>query len=219
MTRRFKFNTETLKFMMKLYFSPGSCAFATHLALEEAEADYEAIKLNFKAGDHLTDKYLAINPKGRVPALVAEDGVLTETPALLVYIAQTFPKAQLIPANNPFLLGKIQEFNSYLASTVHVAHAHKLRGHRWADNQLSLDDMKQKVPATMGACFKLIEDEMIEGPWVMGDTYTICDAYLFTISRWLGGDGVSVSGFPKIENHMELMAKRPAVQKILPLHP
>lgn len=205
--------------MMKLYFSPGSCAFATHLALEEAEANYDAIKLNFKAGEHLTDEYLAINPKGRVPALVTDQGVLTETPALLVYIAQTFPAAGLIPKDNPFLLGKIQEFNSYLASTVHVAHAHKLRGHRWADEQSSFDDMKQKAPETMSACFKLIEEEMIEGPWVLGDTYTICDAYLFTISRWLGGDGVNVSDFPKVKNHMELMAARPAVQKILPLHP
>lgn len=205
--------------MMKLYFSPGSCAFATHLALEEAGASYEAIKLNFKAGEHLTDEYLAINPKGRVPALITSHGVLTETPALLVYIAQMFPESGLIPQENPFLLAKIQEFNSYLASTVHVAHAHKLRGHRWADEQSSFDDMKRKAPKTMHACYKLIEEEMIDGPWVMGETYTICDAYLFTISRWLAGDGVTVSDFPKVENHMKLMAERPAVQKILPLHP
>ncbi|MEP0520828.1 MAG: glutathione S-transferase family protein [Hyphomicrobiales bacterium] len=205
--------------MMKLYFSPGSCAFATHLALEEAGASYEAIKLNFKTGEHLTDEYLAINPKGRVPALITSHGVLTETPALLVYIAQVFPESGLIPQGNPFLLAKIQEFNSFLASTVHVAHAHKLRGHRWADEQSSFDDMKRKAPETMHACYKLIEEEMIDGPWVMGETYTICDAYLYTISRWLAGDGVAVSDFPKVENHMKLMAKRPAVQKILPLHP
>lgn len=205
--------------MMKLYYSPGSCALATHIVLEEAAASYMAIKLDFKAGEHLSDEYLSINPKGRVPTLVTEDGILSETPALLVFVAQTFPESQLIPNDNPFLLARIQAFNSYLASTVHVAHAHKLRAHRWADQQDSLDDMKQKVPETMHACFKLIEDEMIEGPWVLGDEYSICDAYLFTIARWLEGDGVNVSDFPLVQKHMELMANRPAVQAILPLHP
>lgn len=205
--------------MMKLYFSPGSCAFATHLALEEAAACYQAIKVNFKAGEHLTEEYLAINPKGRVPALVTDEGVLTETPALLVFVAQSFPESRLIPSDNTFLLARIQEFNSYLAATVHVAHAHKLRGHRWADKQTSYDDMRNKVPETMGNSFKLIEDGMIDGPWVLGDDYSICDAYLFTISRWLEGDGVNVSKFPKIKKHMELMAQRTAVQAILPLHP
>ncbi|MFK8034578.1 MAG: glutathione S-transferase family protein [Hyphomicrobiales bacterium] len=205
--------------MMKLYFSPGSCALATHIVLEEAAASYVAIKLNFKAGEHLSDEYLAINPKGRVPALVTEDGTLTETPALLVYVAQAFPEFLLIPNDNPFLLARIQAFNSYLASTVHVAHAHKLRAHRWADQQESFDDMKKKVPETMHACFKYIEEELIEGPWVLGDDYTICDAYLFTLARWLEGDGVNVSDFPKVQKHMELMANRPAVQAILPLHP
>lgn len=205
--------------MMKLYYSPGSCALATHIVLEEAAASYMAIKLDFKAGEHLSDEYLSINPKGRVPTLVTEDGILSETPALLVFVAQTFPESQLIPNDNPFLLARIQAFNSYLASTVHVAHAHKLRAHRWADQQDSLDDMKQKVPETMHACFKLIEDEMIEGPWVLGDEYSICDAYLFTIARWLEGDGVNVSDFPLVQKHMELIANRPAVQAILPLHP
>lgn len=205
--------------MMKLYFSPGSCALATHIVLEESAAGmYEAIRLNFKAGEHLADAYLAVNPKGRVPALVTDDGILTETPALLVYVAQTFPESQLVPKDNPFLLARIQAFNSYLASTVHVAHAHKLRGHRWADQQSSLDDMKQKAPETMRACFQLIEDELIEGPWVLGSEYSVCDAYLFTISRWLAGDGVDISEFLKVQKHLELMAQRPAVKAILPLH-
>lgn len=204
---------------MKLYFSPGSCALATHIVLEEAAAGkYEPIRLNFKAGEHLTDAYLAVNPKGRVPALVTDEGILTETPALLIYVAQTFPESQLVPKDNPFLLARIQAFNSYMASTVHVAHAHKLRGHRWADQQSSLDDMKQKAPETMNACFQLIENELIEGPWVLGSEYSVCDAYLFTISRWLAGDGVDISEFPKVQKHMELMAQRPAVKAILPLH-
>ena len=83
--------------MLKLYYAPGTCALASHIALEEAGASYEAIRLNFKSEDQKKPGYLKINPKARVPALVTDRGVLTETPALLVYIAQSFPAARLAP--------------------------------------------------------------------------------------------------------------------------
>ena len=160
---------------MKFFYSPGSCALATHLTLAEAGADYEAIRLDFAAGEQQGVEYLAINPKGRVPALVTDRGILTETPAILLYLAQTHPHAELAPLNDPFALAQLQAFNSYLCSTVHVAHAHGGRGARWADNQSSYDDMRAKVPQTMGACFELIENEYFKGPWVMGEQFTVCD--------------------------------------------
>ena len=113
---------------MKFFYSPGSCALATHLTLAEAGADYEAIRLDFAAGEQQGVEYLAINPKGRVPALVTDRGILTETPAILLYLAQTHPHAELAPLNDPFALAQLQAFNSYLCSTVHVAHAHGGRG-------------------------------------------------------------------------------------------
>jgi glutathione S-transferase len=118
--------------MLRLYFATGTCALATHIALEEAGAAYEAVRLDFAAQGQRTPEYLALNPKGRVPALVTESGTLTETPALLVYVAQSFPAAELAPLADPFALAQAQEFNSYLCSTVHVAHAHGRRGARWA---------------------------------------------------------------------------------------
>ena len=81
--------------MLKLYFAPGTCALASHIALEEAGADYTAERLDFKNNQQNSPEYLAINPKGRVPALVTDRGILTETPAILAFIAQTFPKAKL----------------------------------------------------------------------------------------------------------------------------
>ena len=119
--------------MFKFYYSPGSCALASHLALEEAGADYQAIRVDFKANEQRSPQYLQINPKGRVPALVTPEGVLTETPAILVYIAQMFPQAALAPLDDPFRFALAQSFNSYICSTVHVAHAHKGRGTRWVD--------------------------------------------------------------------------------------
>ena len=172
--------------MFKLYYAPGTCALASHIALEEAGASYTAERLDFKNGQQTTPQYLAINPKGRVPALVTDRGTLTETPAILAYIAQSFPQAKLVP-DDPFAFAQAQSFNSYLCSTVHINHAHKGRGYRWAVEESSFADMKRKVPETMAAAFALIERDMLKGPWVMGEQYTVCDPYLFTISGLAGG--------------------------------
>lgn len=199
--------------MLKLYFATGTCALATHIALEEAQASYEVVQLDFAAQAQRGPEYLAINPKARVPALVTESGTLTETPALLVYVAQRFPAAELAPLADAFALAQVQEFNSYLCSTVHVAHAHGRRGARWADDAAAIEAMKRKVPATMTDCFTLIENKLLQGPWVMGEQYTICDPYLFTIANWLEGDGVDTGKLQRVLDHRRRMLARPAVQK------
>ncbi len=201
--------------MFKLYYAPGTCALASHIALEEAGADYTTERLNFKINQQNSPEYLAINPKGRVPSLVTDRGILTETPAMLAFIAQTFPQARLAPLDDPFAFAQVQAFNSYLCSTVHVAHAHKLRGARWAAEESSFADMKRMIPKTVGACFALIEQQMFEGPWVMGESYTICDPYLFTIAGWLEGDGVDLAKLPKVTDHRRRMAERPAVRRVM----
>ena len=201
--------------MLKLYYAPGTCALASHIALEEAGASCEAVRLSFKNEDQKKPEYLKINPKARVPSLVTDRGIITETPAILVYVAQAFPAAKLAPIDDPFALARVQAFNSYLCSTVHVAHAHRPRGYRWADDEAAIESMKKKVPQTVGECFALIEREMFEGPWVMGKDYTVCDGYLYTISQWLGADGVDINKTPKIADHFKRVGERPAVQRAL----
>jgi glutathione S-transferase len=201
--------------MLKLYTAPGTCALASHIALAEAGADYTVERLNMKVNQQNSPEYLEINPKGRVPSLVTDRGILTETPAMLAYIAQTFPKAKLAPVEDAFAFAQVQSFNSYLCATVHVAHAHKLRGARWATEETSFADMKGMVPKTMGACFALIEGKMLKGPWVMGETFTVCDPYLYTIALWLEGDGVDLADLPKVADHRKRMAERPAVKKVM----
>ena len=201
--------------MLKLYYAPGTCALASHIALEEAGAAYTTERLDFKSNQQTSPEYLKVNPKGRVPALVSDHGVLTETPALLAYIAQSFPKAKLAPLDDAFAFAQVQAFNSYLCSTVHVAHAHKGRGYRWATEEPSFADMKGMVPKSMGACFALIERDMLKEPWVMGEQYTICDPYLFTLTGWLEGDGVDLATLPKVMAHRQRMAERPAVKKVM----
>jgi glutathione S-transferase len=201
--------------MFKLYYAPGTCALASHIALEEAGADYETERLDFKRNEQNSAEYLAINPKGRVPSLITDRGALTETPAILAFIAQCFPQAKLAPLEDAYGFAEVQAFNSYLCATVHVAHAHKLRGYRWAAEDSTFADMKQMVPKTMGACFALIERDMLRGPWVMGEQYTICDPYLYTIATWLEGDGVDLSTLPRVMDHRKRMAERPAVRAAL----
>jgi glutathione S-transferase len=201
--------------MFKLYFAPGTCALASHIALAEAGATYTTEKVDFKTNQQNSPGYLAINPKARVPSLVTDQGVLTETPAMLAYIAQSFPQAKLAPLDDAFAFAKVQAFNSYLCSTVHVAHAHKGRGYRWATEETTFADMKRMVPKSMGACFALIERDMLKGPWVMGEQYSVCDSYLYTLSGWLEGDSVDIATLPKVADHRKRMEARPAVQKVM----
>jgi glutathione S-transferase len=201
--------------MFKLYYAPGTCALASHIALEEVDAKYEVTRIDFSHGEQRQPAYLAINPKGRVPALVTGQGVLTETPAILAFVAQTFPQAQLAPLDDAFAFAQVQAFNSYLCSTVHVAHAHRMRGTRWADDPAAIADMKRKVPQTMSEAFALIERDMLKGPWVMGEAYTICDIYLFALGQWLEGDGVDLALLPKVSAHRQRVSERAAVKSVV----
>jgi glutathione S-transferase len=98
---------------------------------------------------------------------------------------------------------------------VHVAHAHRYRGYRWADLPEAVDAMKKKVPQNMRECFRLIDEELLQGPWVLGDTLSVCDLYLFTIGRWLPGDEVDIKEFPRVADHAARLQQIPAVQRVL----
>lgn len=200
--------------MLKLYFAPQTCALASHIALIDAGAAHEAIFVSFKNDEQRKPDYLAINPKARVPALVTDRGVLTETPAILAFIAQTHPQAKLAPTD-PYQFAEAQAFNSYICSTLHVAHAHRVRGHRWADDASSFADMQRKVPQTVAECFSLVERTLFKGPWVLGESYSICDPYLFTVAQWMEADGVDPGKFPKVADHRKRMSERAAVRQAI----
>lgn len=201
--------------VIKLFYAPHTCSLASHIALEDAAAEYAAVRISFADDEQRKPAYLAVNPKGRVPALATDRGVLTETPAMLAFIAQCFPQARLAPLDDPFLFAQVQAFNSYLCATLHVAHSHRMRGDRWADDPAAIAAMQRKVPKSVSACYDLIEQHMLRGPWVLGESYTICDPYLFTMAQWLEQDGVDPGRFPKVISHRRRMSERPAVQKAI----
>ncbi len=198
-----------------LYTARGTCALATHIALVEAGADFALRPLDFKSTEQRSPEYLALNPKGRVPALATPQGVLTENPALLLYIAQTHPQAGLAPLDDPFLLARMQELHSYLASTVHVNHAHTHRGARWADDAAAQEAMRAKVAQNMTDCAALLEAWLDPGPWALGERWSVADAYLYVVAGWMDGDGVDMQRFPRLRDHQARMAARPATQQAL----
>ena len=201
--------------MLKLFFASNTCALASHIALEQAGAEYEAVRIDFKKEEQKAPEFLKVNSKARVPALVTERGVLTETPAILAFIAQSYPEARLAPIEDPFAFAEVQAFNSYLCSTVHVAHSHRMRGYRWADDEAAFESMRRKVPESVGECFQLIDREMFKGPWVMGRDLGICDFYLFTLAQWLEGDGVDLTKNPKVLEHRARVGALPVVKKAI----
>ena len=201
--------------MLVLYYAPDTCALASHIALEDAGAEYRLRRIDFDKKEQRSPDYLAVNPKGRVPALVATRGVLTETPAMLAYVAQSYPAAQLAPLDDPFAFGQLQAFNSYICSTLHVAHAHRMRGYRWVDEPEAISAMQRKVPDSVSACYAYIEERAFVGPFVMGESYTIADPYLFTVAHWIEADGVDPAQFPKIVAHREMIRQRKSVQTAL----
>jgi glutathione S-transferase len=204
--------------MLTIIYSPGSCAMASQIAFEEAGMPYENKKILLRDNDHNKPEFLAVNPKGKVPALITDRGILTETPAILAFIAMSNPKAKLAPLDDPYEFAQVQAFNAFLCATVHVNFAHRTRGYRWADEETSHADMTRKAPQNVRESFKMIDDGMIRGPFVMGKDYSIADMYLFTLSRWLGAQNIPTSEFPKIDGVIKAMADRPAVKKVVALH-
>lgn len=211
---------------MKLtyYYSPGSIALAPHIALLMSAVEFASVAVDFSQAQQKSIEYLAINPLGRVPALIVEEKgenpvVITEASALLRYILTLDLAGDCLLKGSvdlPALMqARVDSFNSYLSSTVHVTHAHMRRAERWVDSEQAMQEMAGKVPANLIAQFSLIEDHWFVGPWLHGDIFTISDIYLFVITRWLAGDGVDGAQFKKVHQHYQKMMALEQVNELL----
>ena len=197
---------------MRLYYAKGTISIAVAITLQEAGLEWTPVTVDFANAAQTKPDYLAINAKGCVPALDLGDGViLTETGAILDYIAARAPDAGLIPAD-VLDAAHMRSVMYYLASTMHVNHAHKMRGSRWADTQSSWEDMKAKVPQTMAASADYVETECLRGDYVTGDDISIADPYLFMVCNWLTGDGVALDPYPRITAFLKRMETRDSLR-------
>ncbi|WP_282130101.1 glutathione S-transferase family protein [Roseobacter litoralis] len=199
---------------MRLYYSPGSISIAVAITLYEAELPFEAVKVNFGEAEQTKPAYLNINPKGRVPTLETDGNHLTETGAILEYIAARTPQAKLVP-QDALKAAHMRAAMYYLASTMHVNHAHRVRGNRWADRPESLADMAAKAPQTMTNSARYVEEHCLRGDFIIGDHLSIADPYLFVVCSWLEGDGVNMADFPGITAFQQRMHARDSVQQAI----
>lgn len=204
---------------MKFYYSPGSISLVAHIALEMSGLDYQPIAIDFSNKQQRTEQFLAINPLGRVPALVTAEGVISEVPAILNFLQNIMVNHQhqssMFLQKPLFLNAQIDSFNAFMASTVHVTHAHLWRAERWVDSADAKVEMARKVPQNMIDHFTLIEQHWFVGPWLHGEQFSSSDLYLFVISRWLKGDGVDVQQFEKVHNHYQKMLQLTEVSHLI----
>ncbi|HEY0646877.1 glutathione S-transferase family protein [Phenylobacterium sp.] len=201
--------------MLKLYTHLGTIGLAVEIALEEAGAAYDVHRMNFAENEQRAAPYLAINPKSRVPSLETDRGVITETPAIMGYIARSFPAARLSPEGDVFAMAELESLMSYLCAWVHPAAAHRHRGYRWADDPAAIADMRRKAPEVFGEAMHLIDTKLFRGPWALGGTYSVADPYLYVVTGWIPRDGLDLADFPRLADHQARMGERPAVKTVL----
>lgn len=194
--------------MLRLHYAPRTISIAVAMILEETGTPYEGIRVDFASGEQTKDAYRKINPKSRVPALETPQGVLTETPAIVEYVAP-----DLVPAD-PYAAAKMRELISYLNATMHPHHAHAIRGERWADGQSSFDDMKRKMPQRMAECAAHLEEYLPSLPFAVGKFEVLSDAYLYVVLTWLKGDGVDIAHYPRLLAFQHEMNTHASVQAI-----
>ena len=202
--------------MLKLYYAPNTCALASHIALEDAGADYEAVRIDFAKEEQRKPDYLAINPKARVPALVTDRGILTETPAILAFVAQSFPKSHLAPLDDPFAFAQA-------AGLQQLSLRHRPRRARPQAARLPLGRRSggARGDAEEGAADGgrvLRADRARHARRALGDGRDLYDLPTPISSRsrnWLEGDGVDTARLPKVLDHRPRMAERPAVKAVL----
>ena len=169
--------------MLKLFYSPGACSTVSHIALEEAGADYEAVRVMLAEGEQMKPEYLAINPHGRVPALATDQGVVTEQIAVLNYIADRFGTDGSVPRGDAFAAARCNALLGWFASSVHVAFAEIFRPGRFVTDESVHEAVKTGGRAALLKHFDEIDGLCGDG-WVAGDSFTAADSYLLVFLRW-----------------------------------
>jgi glutathione S-transferase len=203
--------------MLKLYYSAGACSLAPHILLEESGLAYSAELVAIAEGKTRTPEYLAINPKGRVPALVTEEGeVLTEVPAISWYIANSASSIRLLPQDR--LAGaRCFEWFNWLSGTVHtMAFSQFWRTQRFVADEKLFPPIQAKGKENILENFAYIEKRLAGRNWAVGNAYTAVDAYLLVFFRWGNRIGIDMrGGYPQWTVQAERVLQRPAVQRVL----
>ena len=200
--------------MLKLFYSPGACSLVTHIALEEAGAEFEPVRIVLAEGQHLKPEYLDVNPHARVPALATDGGVVTENIAILNLIADLFDAPGSVPRDDPIAAARCNELLGWFASSVHISFAQIWRGERFTDDQ-------SLWPAIKDGGFKALEkqfaeiDQLSGVSWLVEGRFTAADSYALTFFRWGRRIGMDMSPYGAWAGLNRQVLDRPAVQRAL----
>jgi glutathione S-transferase len=194
---------------MKLYYSPGACSLAPHIAMRELGIPVELRKVDLKAKQYEGGDYKQVNGKGYVPAIATDDGtVLTECPVILQYLADQKPEAGLAPKPGDKARYKLQEALNFVTSELH-------KGMGNFFNPSLTDEWRKAVTDRLSLRFDWLAKQLEGKPYFMGDKFSVADAYLFTILNWAGPSKFDLSKWPAITDYQKRVAARPKVQEAL----
>ena len=195
---------------MKLYYAAGACSLSPHIVALEAGIPVELVKVDTKAKRTASDQdYWLINPKGYVPALALDDGeLLTEGPAIVQYLADLKPESGLAPANGTTARYRLQEMLGYINSELHKTYSPLFKPE-------TPDAVREERKEYLRKRYRLLEERLARHPWLVGDRFTVADAYLFTVTNWARHVAFDLSEFPAVLDFQQRVAARPAVQTAL----
>lgn len=201
--------------MLKLYYSPGACSLASHIILEEIGAPFTTKAVLIREGETQTPEFLALNPHARVPVLQTDDMVLTESVAILTYLALRFPASGVLPLDDLRRSARALELLAFFASWVHIAVAQIWRSHRFASDEGAYPTVQASGHDNVRTYFDEIEALAAQGEWLLGDRFSVADPYLLVFYRWGGMLGLDMSSYPAWTAHKDRMLARPSVRRAL----
>ena len=199
---------------MKLYYAPGACSIGIHVLLEEIGKPYEAVKLDIRGGENSRPPFSGINPKGKVPTVVRDDGsVLTEYPVIAHWLAETNPKAGLLPDDAEAKL-RAAEATDYCVATIHMQGFSRLfRPSNFSPNPADEEAVKARGKELVDKAFGIMDARLAGKEWVAGG-YSYADSALFYVEYW-GGRRMGMALPPNVAGHLDRMMARPAVQRMI----
>ncbi|MGK6316925.1 glutathione S-transferase family protein [Neorhizobium sp. DT-125] len=198
-----------------LFYSPGACSLAPHIALEETGTSYKPIKKLLSKNEHLTPEYLTINPRGKVPALVTPDGrVITENTAILAYIGLANPGLAMFPTDTVEQMQYLAQM-AWFSNTPHIFQRAKFRPYRFVDREEVYDDIRAKALASYWESMQEIDRLIAGNEWIMGDRYSVVDPYALVFYGWGDSNGLPMETLEDFTRHKNQMLARPAVRVVL----
>jgi glutathione S-transferase len=199
---------------LTLYYSPGACSLAPHIVLEELGVPYEAVRISTAEGQQRSPEYLRINPRGRVPTLVADGKVLVENVAILAFLGGGFAHKGLWPEKT-WDQAQALSMMAWLADTVHPAYAHLFRPERYVQGEAHMAAVKEGGRKAFGDCLAEIDRLLAGRKWAVGGRFSVLDAYLLVFYRWGNRNGFAVRDLANYTALVGRVLARPAVRKVM----